>query len=426
MAGSFQPPPIHPINLHDYTWKQLDDPSIWQRRACGAEAVVGIQANVSRGEYDLFYAATTELVNDGKRSLQDIQRAARAAWRLLRYKEPQIAGTAAFDGQVRALLQYQVPKDEEEVDKWLDRTIRVEASDRTPMAIRDANEEERKQRNLGPSESATIYIAASVSDESTPLAGAELRILFHINHLFFDGIGFRCMIASFFRELAAQLSNPTIESPSALDWSGSVTNFREAYVKLLAPEQHLSGPEFDASMQDQLGLMARGMNNWGLVAKSNSNAGSGPSKTLWREFTKDQSQNIIKAVREKLGPGYTVTHLGQASLLLAILKMNPPGPDVPTSQIWYCSTQVNGRRYMQEPYKRYEKLYFPNSQANGFVIFEEITSYIQEGSRQDSKTKELLSRAAKQSKDGLLKAISRPHNLATATPIMEMFATIMT
>ncbi|KAL8769014.1 MAG: hypothetical protein Q9209_004931 [Squamulea sp. 1 TL-2023] len=359
MAGSLQPPPIHPINVDDHNWKQLDDSLIWQRRACGAESIIGIQANVSKGEYDLFYTATTELIDDGERSLQDIKRAARAAWRLLRYKEPQIAGTAAFDGQAKALLQYQVPKDEEKVEKWLNRTIRVEASDRTPMAIRDANEEERKQHNLGPSESATIYIAASVPDESTPLAGAELRILFHINHLFFDGIGFRCMIASFLRELATQLSNPIIGSPSALDWSENVKNLPEAYVKLLAPEQYISRPEFDASIQDQLGSLARGMNTWGLVAKSN--AGSGPSKTLWRDFTQEQSQSVLKAVRGKLGPGYTITHLGQAALLLALLKLNPPGPDVPTSQIWYCSTPVNGRRYMHEPYKRYQKLYFPNS-----------------------------------------------------------------
>ena len=258
MSEAFQLPPIPPIDLDEYKWKQLEsDASVWQRRACGAEAIVGIQENMAKGEYDLFYAVTAEL-HGRNPSLHDLKLAARTAWRLLRYQEPQIAGTAASDGQVKALLQYRVPQSEEEVNAWLDRTILVEASDRTPMAIRDAHEEERKRKNLGASESAAIYLAASVPDEATPLGDTELRFLFRINHLFFDGIGFRCMIASFFRGLTAALAKSSI-TDSALDWNKSTENLPPAYVNLLVPEQQTSGPEFDTSLQTQAGGLMRGI-----------------------------------------------------------------------------------------------------------------------------------------------------------------------
>ncbi|KAL8931766.1 MAG: hypothetical protein Q9216_007079 [Gyalolechia sp. 2 TL-2023] len=418
MAEVAQIPPIAPIDPDSYKWKQLDtDPLVWQRRACGAEAIVGIQENMAKGEYDLFYATTVEL-HTKQHSLQDLKLAARAAWRLLRYQEPQIAGTAASDGQLKALLQYRVPETEEEVNNWLERTILVEASDRSPMAIRDSQEEERKRENLGASESATIYLAASVPDETTPLADTELRFLFRINHLFFDGIGFRCMIASFFRGLAAELAKGSSTAGDALDWKKSADHLRPAYINLLVPEQQVSGPEYDKSLQEQLGGLMRGLNNWGIEPKSY--VGNGPSKTLWRTFTLDQSQQIVRAVKQRLGPGYTITHLGQSALLLALLKIHPPGPEVGSDQIYECSSPVNARRFIQEPYQSYREPYFPLCQANGFVIFEDIKSFAQEGERQDDKTKELLTRASKASKDGYAAILNRPHSLAVGTSIMEM------
>ncbi|KAI4128141.1 MAG: hypothetical protein LQ338_002878 [Usnochroma carphineum] len=423
MGEAFQLPPLPPIDLNEYKWKPSDsDPSLWQRRACGAEAIVGIQENMAKGEYDLFYAVTAELL-DKKRSLHDVELAARAAWRLLRYEEPQIACMPASDGQVKALLQYRAPRDEEEVKAWTERTILVEASDRSPMEIRDTHEEQRKQKNLGASESATVYLAATVKDESTPLEGTELRFLFRVNHLFFDGIGFRCMIASFFRGLAAQLSNQSSTSDATLDWSKSAENLPPAYINLLVSEQHTSGPEFVTSLQQQAGSLMRGVQNWGLDPKSYT--GDGPSKTLWRSFTKEQSQQLVQAVKQRLGPGYTITHLGMSALLLALLKMHPPGPEVGNDRIWQCSTPVNARRFLREPYQSYQKLYFPLCQANGFIIFEDIKSYAQGGERQVDKTKELLAKAAEQAKDGFAEILNRPHSVAIGTTIMEMVAGMM-
>ncbi|KAL8958197.1 MAG: hypothetical protein Q9193_004702 [Seirophora villosa] len=423
MAEASQLPPIPPIDLDSYQWKQSDnDPSVWQRRACGSEAIVGIEKNMAKGEYDLFYATTAEL-HDNKLTLDHVKTAARKAWRLLRYREPQIACAPASDDQFKALLQYRVPKDDDELTAWVERTILVEASERTPMEIRNAHEEERKQKKLGASESATIYLAASVQDETTPLDATELRILFRVNHLFFDGIGFRCMIASFFRGLVEQLSNTSSESNGTLDWTKGAENLPPAYVTLMVPEQHISGPEFDSSLKQQLGNLMRGMGNWGLEPKSY--VGDGVSRTLWRTFSQEESQRLLQAVKQRLEPGHTITHLGMSALLLALLKMHPPGPEVQDGQCWVCATPINARATIKEPYQSYTKPYFPICQANGFVVFEDMKSFAQDGQRQDEKTKELLARAAGQVKDSLNTMTTRPHHLAVSTSVVEMVAVLL-
>lgn len=223
----------------DYTWRQAGDNSpLWQRRLCGAEVPI---AELSNGIYVSSSAFTSALI-DGKYSLQDVKRAARAAWRLLRYEEPHIAGNAVRDTHGRVLLQYRIPKDEEEVESWLDRTILVEASDKLPTALRDAYKEDRTRNSLGALEAASIYFVAAVPNMLTPLNGTRLRILFDGYSLFYDGIGFRCMIASFLRVLATQLSTSDAVSHNKLDWNKSTDNLREACVKLLAPEQYVFGP----------------------------------------------------------------------------------------------------------------------------------------------------------------------------------------
>lgn len=225
----------------DYTWRQAGDNSpLWQRRLCGAEVPI---AELCNG-ISLISARV-----DGIYCLQDVKRAARAAWRLLRYDEPHIAGNAVREAHGRVLLQYRIPKDEEEVESWLDRTILVEASSETTMAVRNVYREDWKKTSLGALEAASIYFVAAVQDMLTPLNGTRLRILFDVYSLFYDGIGFRCMIASFFRGLAAQLSTSDAVSHNKLDWNKSTDNLREACVKLLAPEQYVFGPISNESIK---------------------------------------------------------------------------------------------------------------------------------------------------------------------------------
>lgn len=113
-----------------------------------------------------------------------------------------------------------------------------------------------------------------------------------------------------------------------------------------------------------------------------------------------------------------------SALLLALLKMHPPGPEVQNDRSWLCTAPVNARAFIKEPYQSYRELYFPACQANGFAVFDDMKSFAQDGQREDEKTKELLARASRQAKNWLEKLRTRPHSLALATSIMEMITTM--
>ncbi|KAI4230224.1 MAG: hypothetical protein L6R36_000189 [Xanthoria steineri] len=380
----------------DYTWRQAGDNSpLWQRRLCGAEVPI---AELSNGIYVSSSAFTSALI-DGKYSLQDVKRAARAAWRLLRYEEPHIAGNAVRDTHGRVLLQYRIPKDEEEVESWLDRTILVEASDKLPTALRDAYKEDRTRNSLGALEAASIYFVAAVPNMLTPLNGTRLRILFDGYSLFYDGIGFRYAV-----------------SHNKLDWNKSTDNLREACVKLLAPEQYVFGPISNENIKEMWTGRSPEFCIYPMLVAENP-AKWGSSDTLFITFTKEQSETMATAVPQRLGPGYSIIHLGQAAFLLAQIKLKPD--DIPDSSHWCCFTAINGRPYMQEPYKSYRKPYLPHCQIIGLVGFDELTNYVQRGHHTKAKTLELLIKAVKQSKDGYEKTCNLPHIMGMSVPIAE-------
>ncbi|KAL8888260.1 MAG: hypothetical protein Q9215_004276 [Flavoplaca cf. flavocitrina] len=307
-----------PIDPDRYAWKQSNvDPFIWQRQACGAEVPIQYVANKTPTSRDYAYAWTTAEIK-GKYTMQELRHAARAAWRLLRYQEPQIAATRARDVPT-VVLQYQIPKDEKEIDFWLDLTVNIEASsDPMDFIMRATEGHIWWQHRLRP-QAATIFMAASTYDEWTPLTGTTIRIAFQVDHLFFDGVGIRAMITAFFRGLVAQLITPR-KQYKKLDWEKSVQNLREAYVKLLTPEQYGSETAINASVQDLLRRHGNHrhryllwMNAGSLICRSN---------VLWHSFTKEQSRRMIKAVQRILGPGYAITHLGHAAVLLAHIKLS--------------------------------------------------------------------------------------------------------
>ncbi|KAL8995324.1 MAG: hypothetical protein Q9169_004928 [Polycauliona sp. 2 TL-2023] len=411
---------LYHLKPDSFTWTQShDDPSWWARHTCGSEVALGYVTNaVSHGEYLPSYAYTTAHI-DGRYCLEDLGRAARAAWRLLRHEEPQIAAAAALDAQKRPLLIYRCPQDEIEVEWWLNQTILVEASSRHPIDLADESEDHRQKHKPFPAMTAKIYIIASVRDHSTPLEGASLRILFQVNPLFFDGTGFRCMISSFFQKFVIQLSTPDRTSPVELDWTKSVQNLPKASYDLLAPDQYVSKPDFLTYAGVLLSRGRPGSTSWDY--RTLPNYKPCPSQTLFYTFTKEKSRSIIAAVKQKLGFGYTVPHLVQAALVLALMRDKVPD-HFPRPLHWTCPTAINGRHFLQQPYSSYKKPYFPNCEALGLITFQDVTEYTQDrGLRKDPiRTTELLVRAAKHSREGYEKFMETPHNMAITASLLQL------
>ncbi len=252
-------PPLPPINLDEYRWKQSEtEPGLWQRRACGAEAIVGIESHNKRGENDLFTSATVQLSN-GNLTLKQVQQAAQRAWLVLRSKHPQIACSVAHDGQVKCLVQYRAPKDDKEAQGWAERTVIAKASKRGHLDVRDVYIKDLLANGPKSADATTIHIAASVPELESPLQDAEVSFVFHSNHLYYDGIGLREMIGAFFRDLAIELGRDSSVPAEKVNWEKSVQNLTPACAELLGSGQEISGPSFDDALKDQLGSIMRVM-----------------------------------------------------------------------------------------------------------------------------------------------------------------------
>lgn len=158
-----------------------------------------------------------------------------------------------------------------------------------------------------------------------------------------------------------------------------------------------------------------------------SENGEGIPQTLFHTFSKEVSQSITASVKTVLGPGQTITHLAQAAVLLALVNANPPhGDDVPEKVLYLCPSPINARRLMREPFASGEKQYFPISQCNGAIVYENIRDYVQPpGHESEAKTRELLVKGAKVAQKDYARCLNRPNQAAISIPVMELVATMI-
>lgn len=98
----------------------------------------------------------------------------------------------------------------------------------------------------------------------------------------------------------------------------------------------------------------------------------GSPRTEWLSFSKAESQAVIQAVKKRLGPEYTISHLGHAATVLALLKAKPLPPSAPDNTALIMPLPVNGRRFLKAEYA--DKQYGA-CQAGAVVEFPNLTSW---------------------------------------------------
>lgn len=92
-------------------------------------------------------------------------------------------------------------------------------------------------------------------------------------------------------------------------------------------------------------LKAR-QNSWALDQKLDA----GAPGTEFLAFTAAETQAIIQAVKSRLGPAYTINHLGQAATALALLKANPIPDNTSTASSIIMPIPLNGLRFLKDEY----------------------------------------------------------------------------
>lgn len=130
---------------------------------------------------------------------------------------------------------------------------------------------------------------------------------------------------------------------------------------------------------------------------------------------------MIRNIKTSLGADFTITHLAQAAVFLALLEMNPPGPNVPDSQVYLCLSPVDGRRFLGQDYARGSNFYYPVCTSNAPIIFEDIKSY-DIGNADAESLVGYLSRACRVAKDSFNFWINQPCHLPATLSMSNFIA----
>jgi hypothetical protein len=248
-------PPIPPLVPAQFDWQTSStDSTIRQRRATGAESIVGLEKSNAAGANDLYLISSVQFA-DSNLTLSKLQGKIERALVKHRYEHPEIGQTGVWEeGQISALIQYKPLKSNAEALTWAQGIVHVRAGKENGLEIRTEHEIKRFQEKSGPAKAVVVDIVAPVDGLDTPLGSTSVEFVFHTNHLYFDGISKRIFVGDFFRYLA----EATDELPE-FAWGEEVKNLGAPVLSLLKDGTPTSGPEFDGAFGQYAGTAMRAM-----------------------------------------------------------------------------------------------------------------------------------------------------------------------
>lgn len=110
--------------------------------------------------------------------------------------------------------------------------------------------------------------------------------------------------------------------------------------------------------------------SWGLDVTVKSNMGK--PRTQLHAFTVTQSDAMIRAIKTRVGPQYTMSNFGHIATVLALLKINPIPSNNSNAQLVTALT-VDGRRFLRD---EYADKYPGSCQTMAVVEFEDLKSWM--------------------------------------------------
>ena len=105
---------------------------------------------------------------------------------------------------------------------------------------------------------------------------------------------------------------------------------------------------------------------------------------------------MIHAVKTRVGPQYTISHLGHAAVVLALLKANPLPASAPESTQLITPLPVNGRRFLKDEYVNKQ---YGSCQAGAVVEFPNLQTWMVD-ERDTDAVKAMLERGCRHVKEG--------------------------
>ena len=244
---------VPPLAPETYRWeKSKTDPRVLQRRAAGAEAIVGIRDNNIKGQYDLYLRMTLRINNVPTAtalSLSSLKEKLQAALLEIRFIHPEIACTVVWDDQIAPFIQYTPPENSKDAHTWAQNTIQILATSKTGLDVRTEAAKRRRLVGSQPAKPVSIYIIADVANENTRLTPATVvDVLMHMNHLYWDGISARMFAGDLLRSLGQNLS--VEQKPSQYQWGEEIANLGVPVLDTLDIDIGFLGDDFNTARDE--------------------------------------------------------------------------------------------------------------------------------------------------------------------------------
>ncbi|GKT45932.1 putative 15-O-acetyltransferase SAT12 [Colletotrichum spaethianum] len=339
-------PPIPRLDPAAFRWHPSpDDPRAVRRLGLGTEAWVGLRGPNSRGQYDN-YLSTTLRVETAGLSLAGLARHFADALLHVRFHHPEVACTTAWASEYGPPhITYTPPASDAEALQWARAAVTARPTSQTGLQVAA---EIGKQRQIDPAKSlppVTLVVVADVQGEQAPLAaGARVDVLGVFNHIHWDSISSRVFVGDLLRRLGEQLGAGEAEPAlSQYAWGNEIANLNLPVLDACKVDVGALGEDYEKTRDEFIAALLKSGSSWGLPVA----AGTGAPRTIWRAFTAEQSVAIKAAIKTRLGPSFTVTHLGHATMVLALLRARPLPADAPDSVALSSPLPVNGRRYLR-------------------------------------------------------------------------------
>ncbi|KAB8235866.1 15-O-acetyltransferase Tri3 [Aspergillus alliaceus] len=402
-----------PLNPAEHRWRQSKiDPRITERRAVGVESFLGRKNANYMGQNDLRIRVELSVSNTTP-SLATLKEKLEATMMEMRFLHPESACTLAWDKViVPPLLQYRSPESQEAAKKWAQGIVHVQATTDNALDLWE-DIENRRRSNPQPENPITVHILANVADVDSPLpVDTIVDMLFRMNHVYWDGVSARAFVGdvlrTFSKTLAADYEVPGYE------WGKETANLNIPILDALKPGVECSGDAFTADRSELLKAFGEGHADLG----TRPHTGPYKPRVVTHVFAPKECSAMIKAIKSRLGPKYTITHLGQAAVTQAMLEINPPSPDLPESAAFVTPNSINGRRWMDNAYA---PTYYAACLANGVVKFNNVKSLIIDPSDKPAMI-QALTKGAEDAKKSIDFWLSKPHHLPVGINVHNLSA----
>ena len=172
--------------------------------------------------------------------------AAKRAWRRLRYDSPELVASGAFDEDGNAAMKYTIPKDNQDVDEWVDQTLLFQHG---PQRMRfETLREEIMQMKAGLDSHKAFLFLHGDSESGDSDVTKNIDFILNVDHQVTDGIGIRIVLGRYLSLLATELGQRDLPR-EVQTWERSFENLSPSWITIMHEEQVLTGTEYERNAE---------------------------------------------------------------------------------------------------------------------------------------------------------------------------------